>query len=254
MGNMFSLEAKVAFVTGAARGIGLAIATGWAEAGADIACFDFDRDGADQAAASIRQLGRQAIGIGGDVTDAGSVADAVALTARELGGVHIALNNAGIAHQAPAEDLTADDWRHMIDVNLTGVFLTAQAEARVMLAGGGGSIVNIASMSGTIVNRGLAQAHYNASKAGVMHLTKSLAVEWARRGIRVNSLSPGYTVTPMTERPQVAAMRPDWESQTPMGRMVQMSELVGPAIFLASDASSACTGADLIVDCGFVCW
>lgn len=254
MTNMFSLENKVAFVTGAARGIGLAIATGWAEAGADIACFDLDQDNADRAAASIRQLGRKAIGIAGDVSDPGSVADAVALTARELGGLHIALNNAGIAHSAPAEDLKADDWRRMIDVNLTGVFLTAQAEARVMLANGGGSIVNIASMSGTIVNRGLTQAHYNTSKAGVMHLTKSLAVEWARRGVRVNSLSPGYTLTAMTQRPEIAAMRADWESQTPMGRMVELSELVGPATFLASDASSACTGIDLIVDCGFVCW
>jgi NAD(P)-dependent dehydrogenase (short-subunit alcohol dehydrogenase family) len=254
MNSMFSLENKVAFVTGAARGIGHGIATGWAEAGADIACFDLDQDGADRAAASIRQLGRKAIGIAGDVTDARSVAGAVARTARELGGVHIALNNAGIAHSAPAEDLTADDWRRMIDVNLTGVFLAAQAEARVMLANGGGSIVNMASMSGTIANRGLTQAHYNAAKAGVRHLTKSLAVEWARRGIRVNSLSPGYTLTPMTERPEVAGMRSDWESQTPMGRMVRVSELVGPATFLASGASSACTGIDLVVDCGFVCW
>ena len=150
MKNMFSLGTKVAFVTGAARGIGLAIATGWAEAGADIACFDLDQDGADRAAASIRQLGRKAIGIAGDVTDAGSVASAVALTARELGGVHVALNNAGIAHSAPAEDLTAGDWRRVIDVNLSGVFLTAQAEARVMLANGGGSIVNMASIPGSI--------------------------------------------------------------------------------------------------------
>ena len=165
--------------------------------------------------------------------------------------VHIALNNAGIAHSAPAEELTAGDWRRLIDVNLTGVFLTAQAEARVMLASGGGSIVNVASMSGTIVNRGLTQAHYNASKAGVMHLTKSLAVEWARRGIRVNSLSPGYTLTAMTERPEIAGLRSDWESQTPMGRMVRLSELVGPATFLASDASSYVTGEILMVDGGW---
>lgn len=254
MTNPFSLEDKVAFVTGAGRGIGLTIATGWAAAGAAIACFDLELDSAERAAESLRAAGGKAIGVAGNVTDAESLAAAVARTTSELGGLDIALNNAGIAHQAPAEELTAADWRRMIDVNLTGVFLAAQAEARIMLPNGGGSIVNIASMSGTIVNRGLVQAHYNASKAGVMHLTKSLAVEWAARGIRVNSISPGYTQTPMTERPEVASMRADWESQTPMGRMVQMSELVGPATFLASDAASACTGADLIVDCGFVCW
>jgi len=254
MNNPFSLEGKAAFVTGAGRGIGLTIATGWAAAGADVACFDLNLDSAEKAAETIRALGSKSIGVAGDVTDADSLAEAVAQTISELGRLDIALNNAGIAHQAPAEDLAPADWRRMIDVNLTGVFLAAQAEARVMLANDGGSIVNIASMSGTIVNRGLVQAHYNASKAAVMHLTKSLAVEWAARGIRVNSISPGYTQTPMTERPEVASMRADWESQTPMGRMVQMSELVGPATFLASDASSACTGADLIVDCGYVCW
>lgn len=252
--DSFSLRGKVALVTGAGRGIGAAIATGWAQAGASVACLDLDGDSAERTASELRAGGGSAIGIGGDVTDAGSVRSAVSRTTAELGALDIALNNAGIAHQAPAEDLDPADWRRMIDVNLTGVFLCAQAEARVMLAHGGGSIVNIASMSGTIINRGLTQAHYNAAKAGVAHLTKSLAVEWAQRGIRVNSISPGYTLTPMTRRPQVAHARAEWEDQTPMGRMVEMNELVGPAVFLASEASSACTGIDLIADCGFVCW
>ncbi|WP_040589472.1 SDR family oxidoreductase [Sciscionella marina] len=252
--DSFSLQGKTAFVTGAARGIGAAIANGWARAGAAVACFDLDADSAAEQAATLRGLGAEAIGIGGDVTDADSVAAAVRRTVDELGGLDIALNNAGIAHQAPAEELEPADWRRMIDVNLTGVFLCAQAQARVMLERGGGSIVNLASMSGSIVNRGLTQAHYNSAKAGVMHLTKSLAVEWAGRGIRVNSISPGYTLTPMTQRPEVAGARAEWEDQTPMGRMVDMAELVGPAIFLASRASSACTGLDLVADCGFVCW
>ncbi len=250
----FSLEGKVAFVTGAARGIGFTIAKGWAQAGASIACFDLHQDDADRAAQEIATLGVPSIGIAGNVTDAESVAAAIGRTVSELGGLNIALNNAGIAHQAPAEDLTLDQWRRMIDVNLTGVFLTAQAEARVMLANDGGSIVNIASMSGTIANRGLTQVHYNASKAGVMHLTKSMAVEWARRGVRVNSISPGYTLTPMTERAEVADLRAGWESETPMGRMIFMTDLIGPATFLASDASAACTGVDLLVDGGYVCW
>jgi NAD(P)-dependent dehydrogenase (short-subunit alcohol dehydrogenase family) len=252
--DSFSLDGKVAFVTGAGRGIGHAIAAGWARAGAAVACFDLDGDSAERTAAELRALGGRAIGMGGDVTDADSVRTAVDRTTAELGGLHIALNNAGIAHQAPAEDLDPADWRRMIEVNLTGVFLCAQAEARVMLSNGGGSIVNLASMSGSIANRGLTQAHYNSAKAGVVHLTKSLAAEWAQRGIRVNAISPGYTLTPMTQRPAVAGARAEWEDQTPMGRMVQMEELVGPAVFLASGASSACTGLDLIADCGFVCW
>lgn len=254
MTELFSLRNKVAFVTGAGRGIGAAIAVGWAEAGAAVACFDLDAAAGEQTAELIRGLGVQAIGIGGDVTDPDSVAAAIERTTDELGGLDIALNNAGIVNQSPAEDLDPVDWRRVVDVNLTGVFICAQAEARVMLTNGGGSIVNLASMSARIVNRGHTQAHYAASKAGVVQLTKALAVEWAQRGIRVNALSPGYTLTPMTERPEVAAARTAWEDQTPMGRMVQMSELVGPAIFLASDASSACTGIDLLADAGFVCW
>lgn len=252
--DKFSLEGRTAFVTGAGRGIGATIAKAWAAAGADVACFDLDASNAEETAYAIRALGRKAIAVQGDVTDKESVSEAINRTVLELGGLDVALNNAGVAHQAPAIELDLADWKRMIDINLTGVFLCAQAEAQVMLKAGKGSIVNIASMSGTIVNKGLTQAHYNSSKAGVMHLTKSLATEWATRGVRVNSISPGYTLTPMTERAEVAEMRSQWESETPMGRLVQMEELAGPATFLASDASSACTGLDLIADCGYVCW
>jgi NAD(P)-dependent dehydrogenase (short-subunit alcohol dehydrogenase family) len=142
----------------------------------------------------------------------------------------------------------------MLDVNLTGVFLSCQAEGKVMLPRREGSIVNIASMSGTIVNRGILQVHYNSSKAAVVHLTKSLAMEWANRGVRVNSISPGYTLTPMNTRPEVANQRKQFEADTPLGRMATVDELVGPAVFLLSRAASFCTGVDLIVDGGFVCW
>jgi NAD(P)-dependent dehydrogenase (short-subunit alcohol dehydrogenase family) len=145
-------------------------------------------------------------------------------------------------------------WQRMLDINLTGIFLSCQAEARVMLPRKRGSIVNIASMSGTIVNRGLLQAHYNTSKAGVIHLTRSLAMEWSDRGLRVNSISPGYTATPMNTRPEVAEQVKQFERDTPLGRMASVDELVGPAIFLSSAAASFCTGIDLIVDGGFVCW
>ena len=123
-----------------------------------------------------------------------------------------------------------------------------------MLAGGRGSIVNIASMSGVIVNRGLMQAHYNSSKAAVIHLSKSLAMEWAQRGVRVNTISPGYTATPMNNRPEMVHQVRQFESETPMARMASVDELVGPAVFLSSGAASFCTGVDLLVDGGFCCW
>ncbi len=179
---------------------------------------------------------------------------AVDVIEQDLGPLSLAVNCAGIANAAAAEEMPLAQWQRMLDVNLTGIFLSCQAEGKVMLARQEGSIVNIASMSGTIVNRGILQAHYNSSKAAVMHLTKSLAMEWADRGVRVNSISPGYTLTPMNIRPEVAEQRKQFEADTPLGRMATVDELVGPAVFLLSRAASFCTGVDLIVDGGFVCW
>src|SRR5215216_6193182 len=150
--------------------------------------------------------------------------------------------------------MALNQWQRLVDIDFTGVFLSCQAESKAMLSHPEGSIVNIASMSGVIVNRGLLQAHYNASKAAVIHLSKSLAMEWCRRGIRVNSISPGYTATPMNTRPEVADQVKQFEAETPLGRMASVDEMVGPAVFLLSDAASFCTGIDLIVDGGFTCW
>ena len=158
------------------------------------------------------------------------------------------------ANAAPAEEMDLAQWRKVMEVNVTGVFLSCQAQGRAMLVHGQGSIVNIASMSASIVNRGLLQVHYNASKAAVVHLTKSLAMEWAGRGIRVNAISPGYTATPMNSRPEVAEQVKRFEADTPLGRMATVEEMVGPAVFLLSDAASFCTGVDLLVDGGFTCW
>jgi NAD(P)-dependent dehydrogenase (short-subunit alcohol dehydrogenase family) len=252
--NQFDLEGQVAFVTGAGRGIGKTLALGLASAGVAVGCFDLDPASAEQTAQEIRANEGRAVSTSGSVSDPEAVGAAVSETVRALGPLTLAVNNAGIAHQAPAEEMELEDWNRMIEVNLTGVFVCAQAEAREMLKTGSGSIVNIASMSGSIVNRNLTQAHYNASKAGVMHLTKSLAVEWSQRGIRVNSISPGYTNTPMTQRPEVAHWRAEWESLTPMGKMVEMTDLLGPAIFLLSPAAAMCTGVDLLVDGGYVLW
>jgi NAD(P)-dependent dehydrogenase (short-subunit alcohol dehydrogenase family) len=178
----------------------------------------------------------------------------VALAKSRFGRLDIAVNAAGIANANPALEMETEQWQRVIDINLTGVWNSCKAEAELMQETGGGSIINIASMSGIIVNRGLDQAHYNCSKAGVIHLSKSLAMEWIGKGIRVNSISPGYTATPMNTRPEMVHQTREFESQTPIQRMAKVEEMAGPALFLASDAASFCTGVDLVVDGGFVCW
>ena len=253
--NLFSLEGKISFVTGAGSGIGQRIALGLAEAGAFVGCFDLGSSkGLQGTVEQIKGLGRQAIAVTGDVTQVADLRQAIDVVEKELGPVSVAVNCAGIANAAPAEEMPLEQWQKVIDVNVTGVFLSCQAEAKVMLRRKQGSIVNIASMSGIIVNRGLPQAHYNCSKAAVIHLSKSLAMEWSDRGIRVNSISPGYTATPMNLRPEVAEQVKKFEADTPLGRMATVDELVGPAVFLSSQAASFCTGVDLVVDGGFVCW
>jgi NAD(P)-dependent dehydrogenase (short-subunit alcohol dehydrogenase family) len=250
----FRLDDHVALVTGASSGIGRAIAVGLAEAGADVGCVDLPASDLAGTVAAIEAAGRRAHAAPADVTDAASIGAAVAAVEAELGPLRLAVNSAGIANAAPAEEMPLEQFKRVLDVNVTGLFLSAQAEGRALLRNGGGAMVNIASMSGTIVNRDLLQVHYNASKAAVVHLSKSLAMEWAARGIRVNSISPGYTATPMNTRPEVAEQVKRFEADTPLGRMAAPEEMVGPAIFLLGEAASYCTGVDLIVDGGFVCW
>ena len=245
----FRLEDQVALVTGAASGIGREIALGLAEAGAAVGCVHLN-----DPRETVEAIGARAFGVSADVTDPDSVSAAVAAVEDALGPLALAVNSAGIANATAAEDLPLEQFKRLLDVNLNGDFLCCQAEGRRMLEQGRGVIVNIASMSGTIVNRDLLQVHYNASKAAVIHLSKSLAMEWAPRGIRVNSISPGYTATPMNSRPEVAEQVKRFEADTPLGRMAQPTEMVGPAVFLLSDAASFVTGIDLIVDGGFVCW
>ncbi|TIO78887.1 MAG: SDR family oxidoreductase, partial [Mesorhizobium sp.] len=224
-------------------------------AGADVACFGHSsKGGLEDTADKIRALGRKALVLSGTVTSQSDLAAAVERVEKELGALTIAVNNAGVAGAEPAETLPMEKWQKLYDVNVSGVFLSCQAEARVMLPRRKGSIINIASMSGSIVNRGLTQAHYNSSKAAVIHMSKSLAMEWADRGLRVNVVSPGYTLTPMNKRPEVAEQVKIFERDTPMGRMATPEEMVGPTVFLASRAASFVTGIDLIVDGGFVCW
>lgn len=254
--TLFDLTDRVAMVTGAGSGIGQRIALGLAQCGADVALLDRRTDGGLQETAdAIASTGGRSIQIAADVTSGAAVAKAVAQTEAELGPLRLALNAAGIANAEACENMDEEQYQTLMDINMKGVWLSCQAEARAMLAHGqGGSIVNIASMSGVIVNRGLNQVHYNASKAGVIHMTKSMAMEWVDRGIRVNSISPGYTATPMNTRPEMVHQTKEFENQTPMQRMADVNEMVGPAVFLLSDAASYCTGVDLLVDGGFCCW
>ncbi len=252
---LFDLSGSVAFVTGAGSGIGQRIACGLAQCGAKVACLDRRDDGGLQSTIeTIESAGGSALALQADVTDRQALEDAVTQTESSLGALGIAVNAAGIANACAAEEMAEEQYQTLMDINLKGVFNSCQAEAKAMLRAGKGSIVNIASMSGVIANRGLDQCHYNASKAAVIHMGKSMAMEWVGRGVRVNSISPGYTATPMNTRPEMVHQTKEFESQTPMGRMASVNEMVGPAIFLASDASSYCTGVDLLVDGGFCCW
>ncbi|MCD8350571.1 MAG: SDR family oxidoreductase [Planctomycetaceae bacterium] len=252
--NRFDLLDNVAAVTGAGSGIGQAIAIGLAEAGADVVCFDRpDSAKLDETLAAISKAGRKCSVVKGDVTVEGDL-QAMVEEAEKLGGLTLAVNCAGIANAKESEVMPRDQWQRMLDVDLTGVFLSCQAEARAMIPRGKGSIVNIASISGIIVNRGLLQCHYNSAKAGVIHLSKCFAVEWADKGIRVNSISPGYTWSPMNKRPEMATQMEKFAAETPLGRIAEVDEMVGPAIFLLSKAASFCTGHDLVIDGGAVCW
>lgn len=253
--RLFDLSGRVALVTGAGSGIGQRIAMGLAQCGADVALLDRrEDDGLAKTAEFIAAADRRSVSIAADVTSGEALAGAVARTESDLGPLALAVNAAGIANANPAEAMEESQYQTLMDINLKGVFLSCQAEARAMLAHGRGSIVNIASMSGVIVNRGLSQCHYNASKAGVIHMSKSMAMEWVDRGVRVNTISPGYTATPMNTRPEMVHQTKLFEEQTPMGRMANVDEMVGPAVFLLSDAASFVTGVDLLVDGGFCCW
>lgn len=254
--SLFNLDGRSALVTGAGSGIGQRLATGLAESGANVSIVDLpvQAEGSESTAKQIRDLGHEAIVIAADVTDPQSVEAAVQSHAQHFGALDVAVNCAGVNHSSPAEELEPSEWRRVLDVNLNGVFYCCQAEAREMFKGPRGAIINIASMSASIVNRGLLQAHYNSSKAGVKHLTSTLAMEWVGRGIRVNSISPGYIMTPMISGPEWADKIRGFSEQTPMARLGTPDDLVGPVVFLASDASAYMTGTDLLVEGGFTSW
>jgi NAD(P)-dependent dehydrogenase (short-subunit alcohol dehydrogenase family) len=253
----YDLKGRVAVVTGAGQGIGFACAQALGEAGAKVVVAELMPDRVGGATAELKQLGIDAVGFPLDVTKSQQVDEVAARIEREHGPAHILVNNAGVAKSdVRAEDTSDEHWRFHMDVNLDGLFWCCRAFGKQMLAAGRGSIVNIGSMSGCIVNKPQPQSFYNASKAAVHHLTKSLACEWATRGVRVNAVAPTYIETPLTrfgidENPE---MYRTWLEMTPMGRVGQPEEIASVVLFLASDASSLLTGSIVLADGGYTCW
>ena len=249
--ELFNLTGRKALVTGAGRGIGRVLAISLAQIGCDIAILEKNVKDARNVAEEIKKLGRKVVAIKVDVTKKADVENAFTAAAMQLGRLDIVINNAGVCIHEAAEDTPEEHYDFVVDTDMKGVFLCCQAAAALMKPQKKGSIINIASMSGSIANYPQKQAHYNAAKAGVILLTKCLAVEWVDYGIRVNSISPGYTRTEMTVKLSAPEMIAQWESMIPMRRMADPQELAGAAIYLASDASSYTTGSDIIVDGGY---
>jgi len=255
--KLFDLSGSVALITGAGVGFGEQISIAFAEYGCDIAASDLDIENPRRTAESVRKTGRRAIALQANVAVPGDVVDMVDETVREFGGIDILVNCAGIPQHDPAESTPLETWDRVLDINLRGTFLCCQAAARVMLAKGKGVIINFSSIAG-VVGVGRGANAYCASKGGVNALTKQLALEWADRGIRVNAIAPCQFMTPglkeVMAKPQFdpRKLMETWVSNIPLGRVGEPDEIAGPALFLASRASSMVTGVVLPVDGGYL--
>ncbi|MGL5695234.1 MAG: glucose 1-dehydrogenase [Peptostreptococcaceae bacterium] len=253
MENLFSLVGKNAIVTGGSRGIGRSYCNYLAKSGANIIVVGTNFEAANIAAQEIKdEYNVKTIAIACNVSNKDDVFSMFEKAEEEFGDIHVVINNAGIAEIESVENMSYESYKKVMDVNLDGVFLCAQAAGKLMLKRKiKGSIINIGSMSAHIINIPQQISVYEASKAAVVHLTKAMAVEWAKYGIRVNSISPGYVLTELVA--QMKDMHPIWTEKIPMGRMAKPEEIAPLAVYLASDASSYVTGSDIIIDGGYTC-
>ncbi|ORA12943.1 SDR family oxidoreductase [Mycobacterium asiaticum] len=250
--DLFDLRGKKALVTGASSGIGKKVALAYVQAGAEVAIAARHLDALEELADEIAAAGGRAVPIACDVTREDQVSAMIDAVTAELGGIDIAVCNAGIVSVTPMLDMSLEEFERIQSTNVTGVFLTAQAAARAMVRQGrGGSIITTASMSGHIINIPQQVGHYCTSKAAVIHLTKAMAVEFAQYDIRVNAVSPGYIMTELVE--PLAEYHRQWEPKIPMGRIGRPEELTGLYLYLASAASSYMTGSDVVIDGGYTC-
>jgi NAD(P)-dependent dehydrogenase (short-subunit alcohol dehydrogenase family) len=252
----FRLGGKTAIVTGGGQGIGLACVEALAEAGAKVVIADRHAKVAEAGCAEMKKKGYEVELVDMDVTDSKRVSDVADQMTSRYGKVDILVNNAGIARsETPAETVADEHWLNVIDVNLNGTFWCCRAFGKHMLRAKAGTIVNVGSMSGFIVNKPQEQSYYNASKAAVHHLTKSLAAEWGARGVRVNAVAPTYIETPLNAFVKSNPKMYDaWIGGTPMARLGQVEEIASVVLFLASDAASLMTGSIVLVDGGYTCW
>lgn len=249
--SLFDLSGKTAFITGGSRGLGAEIAEGLAEAGARLFLLARREEWLSPTLEAFRRKGVECRGALCDVSNPHEVEQTVALAVELYGGIDILINNAGVTWGAPPEEMPFEKWKQVLDVNLTGTWLCSQAAGRRMLDQGGGVIVNIASIAGLAGSVGVEMSipGYAASKAGVLGLTRELAAQWGRKGIRVNAIAPGFFPSRMTEK-LLDRMQAQYEAGVPLGRVGRPGELKGVAVFLASEASSYITGQTIVVDGG----